>query len=224
MNEREKMRQTRFEREKLLLRYADALEQDNLDVVAAILEQAQHDPELDRGIWEVHLAMSEELLEREEQQIQEHQVRNEEQIIQIADSHIDSPVVRTPQELAKQSRSLTIGDLAGALCHRMGWASDQKQRLLFWEKNEEPIVIPKSEREVRSLLARFGMVNPAKSLVNQVQQVLFALGMQMQGREVRLAAARRQKTVRERPDKPYQSETRKPSETHAEDSENKETP
>src|SRR5438105_10030917 len=40
-------------REELLLRFLKAYDEGNLEVLGAILQQAEHDPELDAAIWSV---------------------------------------------------------------------------------------------------------------------------------------------------------------------------
>jgi RNA polymerase sigma factor (sigma-70 family) len=58
--EREKVRNERFQREQALFRYTSALERGDIDTVIAVLHEAEQDPMLEQMIFETHAALQQE--------------------------------------------------------------------------------------------------------------------------------------------------------------------
>ena len=190
-------RHARKQRELLLLRYTDAITRGDLDAIGPILDQATNDPELERGIWETHMAIGEELRQEEMKTISEQLERHATQVTNLASTHFSSPVSRSPDELAPpQAHAVTVGELVAALRSSKEIVSEIKERLRFLERSEDICDSDLSVRGVRTLLARIGLASANKRLVEKVQELLFTLGMQRQSPDVRLAAARRQKSLR----------------------------
>ena len=193
----EMSRQARMQRELLLLRYTDAITDGDLDTVGSILDQAANDPDLERGIWETHLALGEELRQEETRTISAQLEKYAAQVTELAASHFSAPLSLTPIEGSPPPlHEITVGELAAALRSSNDISPEIQTRLRFLERSDDPCDTDLSVRGIRSLLARMGVDSASKRLVEKVQNLLFTLGMQRQGPEVRLAAARRQRSQR----------------------------
>lgn len=190
-------RQARMQRELLLLRYTDAITHGDLDTLGVILEQAAGDPSLEQEIWETHLALGEEIRQEEMRAIAEQLRHASEQVTDMAASHFSAPIVRTAGEAADPpAQEVTVGELAAALNADAGLSSEVRASLHSWERSNEPCETDLSVRGIRALLARMGVDAVGRRLVEKTQELLFTLGMQRQGHDVRLAAARRQTAQR----------------------------
>ena len=101
MTQRNKLQHSQA-RDQAIDRYMQALDQGDIDTVEAILNQAAYDPELDRLLHEVHIALYvEDGLDTF--------VTNAEQVRSLARQHLRSAFVDEAEVEAMIERPLTVG-------------------------------------------------------------------------------------------------------------------
>ena len=196
------IRQTRKQRELLLLRYTDALASGDLERLGLILQQAARDPELEKSLWETHLALGEEIRLEENQAISEQLQRDSEFVSAMAASHFAPPEDLFPPVISQLSlqeeepRPVTVAEVAANLRDRVKAGSQDLLRKI--EQSAAPLGEDISPRGLRTLLANLGIENVSKRFLNAFQDAGMALGMQRQGQAFQLAATRRQQAGSDR--------------------------
>ena len=222
------MRQARKQRELLLLRYTDALSNGDLESLGSILEQAMNDPELEKSLWETHLALGEEIRLEETQAISEQLKRDSEFVGAMAASHF-APSDNSISQVFPQNEELypvTVAEVAANLRDRVDTNSRDLLRKI--EHSTAPLGEDVSPRGLRTLLANLGIENVSKKFLRAFQDAGMTLGMQRQGQAFQLAATRRQqagsdRTKEARPSYPSAAPVVEPDENEPpETTENKE--
>lgn len=172
---------SQVQREKMLLRYVRALDEGDMDTVAAVLAAALDDPEMDRLLTEI-----------------DHSIAEEEGLTPLA---TDAQLVR---DLAAQhfqsafaedtsDRPLTVGDVAARLqADRRVPAADQavNRRLL---DSTAPVPAWLSTRRVRDLAVELG-VTASDGFWRLFRDAAIALGMGRSHSQAYMAAAREEHT------------------------------
>ena len=102
MNKKQLMRQQRRSREKIVLDYLDAFEQDDFERLSQILQLAEQDTELETLLWEVH---AEYQMTQEEEQYEQ----NVELVRQLIQQHIPSGLGSERKE--EEIPPLTVSDV-----------------------------------------------------------------------------------------------------------------
>jgi hypothetical protein len=204
-------RDDRFRRERLLLRYAEAILDGDLDTQARLMEEAAAfgDTELEEAIWELHAADGESLRTELESERAGAMEQDAELVRHLLDVHFQGRVLRSPWEAAAltpdtaDTPPLTVGDVAASLradlAREFGVVPPREReavdRAFFQlEANaQEPIPERVTPRGIRSLLARLG-ADAGRWFERQFHEATAHLTAGRSG-HARLAAARRARAV-----------------------------
>ena len=190
------IRQARKQRELLLLRYTDAIISGDLSTVSLILDQATNDLELERSIWETHLAIGAEMRHEETRIISEQLDQDSNMIKDLASAYFSTSATSERlaplQIVSEEVEPVTVGEVAADLRNRVDASTQLLLRKI--EHIDEPLGQDVSPRGLRTLLAHLGIENVSKHFLSMFQDTVFALGIQRQGHAFRLAATRRQQS------------------------------
>ncbi len=186
MNDQQSTRQERLIREKALYRYMDALERGDFENMARILQQAEHDPELEEMIWEVQTAY---LLEQDAER-QENDIMLVRQLLQ---KHLPSGYA-TVQEV-EDIPPLTVSDVAARMQADEAVKGPLKQELqgVVQQLRQSSVPLPRNLglQGIRALFAQLG-VRANKQIQKLFSETaLFLSAGRAQGM-AQLAATRRQ--------------------------------
>jgi hypothetical protein len=169
-------------REKMIHHYIQALDQGDIDGVAVVLEAALDDPELDRVIAEINLALQEEE--------------------QLTPTAVDAQLVRDllrkhlPSAFhvdERDERLLTVGDVAARLQadRRVPTADQEANRRLLGSSAPLPTWL--SAQAVSRLIAELG-VAASDRFLRAFRDTAIMLGMGHRHSQAQLAAAREERT------------------------------
>lgn len=178
-------------REKAILHYIQALDQGDMESVAAILEAALDDPELDRVIMEINLAY------QEEEQLTP-AAADAQLVRDLLHKHL--PSAFDANEL--DERSLTVGDVAARLQadRRVPPADQEVNRLLLGSSVPLPAWL--SVQAIRQLTTELG-IRASDRFLRAFRDTAIMLGMGHSHSQAQLAAAREERaryTTREKRD------------------------
>lgn len=184
-------------REKLIYRYVQALDQGDLDQVADILEQSMNDPELDRAITEINLAI-------EVEEGLSSLAVDAEKVGNIARKHLHAPAEADTIE----DKPLTVGEVAARL------KSDRRVPFVDIEANERLLTISHplpawlSIQAVKQLAGELGVTASDRFwLAFHDTAVMLSMG---RSHQTQLLAARPEssrRTTRENRGLPFQQST-----------------
>lgn len=184
MTSRNKLRHAQ-ERDQALDRYIQALDHGDIDTVEAILHQAVCDPELDRLIHEVNMALYvEEGLDTF--------ATGAEQVRNLAHQHLRSAFVDEAEVEAVIERPLTVADVVARLqADRQVALPDQEaSRMLLGSDEELPDEI--TTRTISDLARRLG-VAASEHFWRVFREAAIMLGLGHSHAQAHLAAAREQR-------------------------------
>lgn len=183
MTQRNKLLHNR-ERDQIIDRYLQALDQGDIEGIETVLDQAAHDPSLDRMIHEVNAALySEEGLDVFTASIETVRV--------LARQHLHSAFANETEMTADIERSLTVGEVVARLqADRQIAADDQEaSRKLLNSRVELPEEI--SIRAISDLARRIG-VAASERFWGTFREAAIMLGLGHSQAQARLAATREQ--------------------------------
>jgi hypothetical protein len=168
-------------REKLIYRYVQAVDQGDLEEIAAVLEAALDDPELDRIITEIDLAYQEE--EKLMPIAQEAQLVRE-----LLHEHLPSAFVTEEVD----DKPLTVGEVAARLkANRKVPVADEKtNRLLL--RSSVPIPTWLNARVIQKLAEELG-VTASKRFWQMFKDTAITLNMGRSHSQAQLLAAREER-------------------------------
>jgi|SRR5438132_3961104 len=184
MTQRNKLQHSQA-RDQAIDRYMQALDQGDIDTVEAILNQAAYDPELDRLLHEVHIALYvEDGLDTF--------VTNAEQVRSLARQHLRSAFVDEAEVEAMIERPLTVGDVVARLqANRQLALPDQEaSRQLLGSGIELPDEL--TTRTISELARRLG-VAASEQFWRVFREAAIMLGLGYSQAQAHLAAAREQR-------------------------------
>lgn len=189
--------QRQLHREKLLLRYTIALQEGDLDTIAEILQEAQHDPGLEQMIFEINDLEAAEIEETAHQQ-------DAALVRDLLQTHLSS----TLPEKRAEPPPLTVGNVfarihadAAALRVRV-----ERDALTATQKHQEvdaPLPTDLSARGISRLLEELG-IQASRRFQELFRDTALFLRMGRNQGMARLAATRRQQESR-RQSRPPQS-------------------
>ncbi len=188
----DKARQHRFEREKLVWRYANALEQGDFETITWILQEAEADPVLEQMILEIN----DGLIEEDELVTPSSDV---ELVHKLILTHLPSAVSDDSEEL--ELPPLTVAQVVSELQKEPQlWRQNQREdatALEHLKRSQEPLPEQLTERGVRQLFERVRL-----SVSDRFQELFRETAIFLSlGREqdiARLAATRKQREARKK--------------------------
>lgn len=173
-----------FNRERLIYQYVRALDRGDADGIAAVLQAALDDPELDRVIEEIHLSYQEEL-----------------QLTPVVtDAEIVRELVRKclPSSFEEdlEDTPLTVGEVAARLKADRGVlpADQEANRFLLCSTETLPALL--SIQEVKKLAERLG-VQASDRYWRNFRDTAITMGMGRGQSHAQLAVAREERARRE---------------------------
>lgn len=172
-------------REKAIYRYVEALDQGDADTVAAVLDLALNDPELDQAIAEVNLA-----------------IQDEEQLAPLAaDAKIVRDLIHTHLRSALESREaedqpLTVGEVAARLKaeRRVPFPDEEANNYLL--TNSRPLPAQLSAQTIKQMATDLG-IRASDRFWRVFRDMAIMLGMG-RSHKAQLLAAREERGSRNR--------------------------
>lgn len=200
---------TDLSREKAIHRYIQALDQGDMEGVAAVLEAALDDPELERIITEINLAY------QEEEQLTP--IANNAQLIRdLIRKHLHSafenyeekkPLTIRDVVPEEEEKPLTVGDVAKCLQESNRVPSAERDTLRSLLGSSVPLPTSLSIRAVRQLAAQL-RIKASERFLDIFRDTAIMLSMGRSHSKAQLAAAREQRgryqTRQNKTKKPFQ--------------------
>jgi hypothetical protein len=178
-------------REKALYRYGSALERGDFEVVADMLREAEHDAELERMILDLNQALQAEY----EESAQDHAA---EAVRQLVREHLPSGLDSSVEEV--ELPPLTVADVIARIKRDAAVRGPATHEVMAMAERlaavQTPLPVTLSHSAVRRLLEGLG-ASASKSFLKLFRDTAIFLAMGREHGNARLAAARRERALRE---------------------------
>jgi hypothetical protein len=201
----DKRQQRQFDREKIVLRYLVALDGGDLDTIAAILQEAEQDAELEKMLLEVNDLAAAELNQADDAQA----VAAQDAVI-VAEL-VQTYLVSTLSESAPEPPPLTVGNViarihADAAAQQVRVERESLAATRPYQSLETPLPADLSLRRVAQLLEQLD-VKVSRRFQDLFRETALFLRMGRNQGMARLAATRRQQQSRSTPNTPPASKS-----------------